>query len=73
MQNFDAKSTDVAPIFAYLGNRREISSRLLSDINPKGCRGGGPKVPSGQKIVCHFSQGHAMVTTILDFIHKHPN
>ena len=24
-------------------------------------------------IVCHFSEGHAMVTKILDFIHKHPN
>ena len=39
MQNFDAKSTDVA----YLGNRREISSRLLSDINPKGCGGGSKR------------------------------
>ena len=35
--------------------------------------GGGPKVPTGQEIVCHFSQGHAMVTKSLDFIHKHPN
>ena len=34
---------------------------------------GGPKVPSGQEMVCHFSQVHAMVTKILDFIHKHPN
>ena len=24
-------------------------------------------------IVCHFSQGHTMVTKNLDFIHKHPN
>ena len=31
-------------------------------FNPKG-RGGGPKVPGGQEIVCHFSQGHAMVKT----------
>ena len=30
--------------------------------------GGGPKVPTGQEIVCHFSQGHAMVTKNLDFI-----
>ena len=34
---------------------------------------GVPKVPTGQEIVCHFSQGHAMVTNILDFIHIHPN
>ena len=40
-------------------------------FNPKGC-GGGPKVPSGREIVCHFSQGYAMVTKILDFIHIHP-
>jgi hypothetical protein len=30
-------------------------------------------VPAGQEIVCHFSQGHAVVTKILDFIHKHSN
>ena len=41
-------------------------------LNPKGGEG-GPKVPAGQEIVCHFSQGHAMVTKILDFIHKHSN
>ena len=34
--------------------------------------GGGPKVPSGFPIGCHFSQDHAMVTKILDFIHIHP-
>ena len=34
---------------------------------------GGPKVPSGQEIVCHFPQDHAMVTKNLDFIHKYPN
>ena len=33
--------------------------------------GGGAKVPADQEIVCHFSQGYAMVTNILDFIHKH--
>ena len=33
--------------------------------------GGGPKRPTGQETVCHFSHGHAMVTKILDFIHKH--
>jgi hypothetical protein len=32
--------------------------------------GGGPKVPAGQKIVCHFSQGHAMVTKNLEYINK---
>ena len=43
-------------------------------VNPKGC-GGGPKVPGGFLIGCHFSQDYAMVTKIkiLDFIHKHPN
>ena len=41
-------------------------------LNPKG-GGGGPKVPAGQEIACHFSQDHAMVTKILDFIHKHLN
>ena len=41
-------------------------------FNPKG-GGGGPKVPAGQKIACHFSQDHAMVTKILDFIYTHPN
>ena len=40
-------------------------------LNPKGC-GGGPKVPGGFLIGCHFSQDHAMVTKILDFIHIHP-
>ena len=30
-------------------------------------------MPGGQEIVCHFSQGHALVTKILEFIHKHPN
>ena len=34
---------------------------------------GGPKVPSGFSIGCTFSHGHAMVTRILDFIHKHLN
>jgi hypothetical protein len=28
--------------------------------------------PIGQEIACHFKQDHAMVTKILDFIHKHP-
>ena len=32
--------------------------------------GGNP--PIGQEIACHFSQDHAMVTKILDIIHKHP-
>ena len=42
-------------------------------FNPKGGVGGGSKVPAGQEIVCHFSQGYAMVTKILDFIHKRSN
>ena len=40
-------------------------------FNPKG-GGGGPKVPGGFSIGCHFSQDDAMVTKILDFIHIHP-
>ena len=34
--------------------------------------GGGWNPPIGQEIACHFSQDHAMVTKILDIIHKHP-
>ena len=45
---------------------------MTMHINPKG-GGGGPKVPAGQEIACHFSQDCAMVTKILDFIHKHLN
>ena len=41
-------------------------------VNPKG-GGGCPKVTAAQEIVCHFSQGHPMVTKNLDFILKHPN
>ena len=44
---------------------------LFSLFNPKGC-GGGPKVPGGFSIGCHFSQDHAMITKILDFTNKHP-
>ena len=33
--------------------------------------GGGSKCPYGFSIGCHFSQDLAMVTKILDFIHKH--
>ena len=35
------------------------------------CEGGGGNPPIGQEIACHFSQDHAMVPKILDFIHKH--
>ena len=34
---------------------------------------GGRIPPISQEIACHFSQDHAMVTKILNFIHKHPN
>ena len=34
--------------------------------------GGGSMCPYGFSIDCHFSQDHAMVTKILDFINKHP-
>ena len=44
----------------------------LDRLNPKG-GGGGSKCPIGQEIRSHFPQDHAMVTKILDFIHKHPN
>ena len=56
-----------------------LSTKILSIkdfvtklVNPEGC-GGGSKCPYGFSIGCHFSQDHAMVTKILDFIHKHPN
>ena len=42
----------------------------MGAINPKG-GGGGPKVPGGFSIGCHFSQDDAMVTKNLDFIHIH--
>ena len=47
-------------------------SEGIPSLNPKG-GGGGSKCPIGQEIGSHFSQNHAMVTKILDFIHKHPN
>ena len=34
---------------------------------------GDPKWPTGQEIVCHFSHGRAIITKILDFIHKDLN
>ena len=38
--------------------------RLIALLTLKDLGGGeGPKVPSDQEIVCHFSQGHAMVTS----------
>ena len=43
----------------------------LSFVNPK-TPGVGRNPPIGQEIACHFSQDHAMVKKILDFIHKHP-
>ena len=43
-------------------------------VNPQTTRGGwGWNPPIGQEITCHFSQDYAMVTKILDYIHKHPN
>ena len=48
--------------------------KSIKNINPKRPGGGGGlRQPIGQEIACHFSQDHAMVTKILDFIHKHPN
>ena len=53
-------------------NTNELRYKSAFVLNPKG-GGGGPKVPAGQEIACHFSKDHAMVTKILDFIHNHPN
>jgi hypothetical protein len=50
-----------------------FDSKRGPPLNPKEGGGGGPNVPTGQEIACHFSQDHAMVTKILDFIHKHLN
>ena len=64
-------SVDICRLEVGRGLRNTNVCTLLfekKDINPKGCRG-GPKVPSGFSIGCHFSQNHAMVTKILDFIH----
>ena len=41
------------------------------NINPKRPGGVGRILPGGQKIACHFSLDHAMVTKFLDFVHKH--
>ena len=42
-------------------------------INPKG-GGGAQNDPMGFRLaVNHFLQDYAMVTKILEFIHKHPN
>ena len=51
-----------------------VEARMLNELTLKEAGGGGgPKWPTGQTNVCHFSHGHAMVTKNLDFIHKHPN
>ena len=57
-------------LISNLTNRLHLHQFL--GINPKGV-GGASKCPIGQKIGYHFPQDHAMVTKILDFIHKHPN
>jgi hypothetical protein len=58
----------------FLPKNQHTQRKLLNFENWVNQKGGvgGPKVPAGQ-IACHFSQDHAMVTKILDFIHKHPN
>ena len=40
----------------------KVLCNLSNLFNHKGC-GEGPKVPTSQVIVCHFSQGHAMDTS----------
>ena len=52
------------------------SPALFNPKVPKRCGGGGGGggiLPIGQEMACHFSQDHAMVIKILDFIHKHLN
>ena len=44
----------------------------FADVLPLKTAGGGRILPGAQKITCHFSQDHAMVTKFLDFIKKHP-
>ena len=60
-------------IYSCDGNarREQISNTVVANLTLKDA-GGGPKVPSGFSIGCHFSQDPAMVTKILDFIHIHP-
>jgi hypothetical protein len=49
------------------------NKNLWNFLTLKDPGGGGLRQPIGQDIACHFSQDHAMVTKIHDFIHKHPN
>ena len=66
-------NSGVIPDYSQAGQAKKLWSDLdqFLPVNPKG-GGGGPKVPSGFSIGCHFSQDDAMVTKILDFIHIHP-
>ena len=67
------KEQKVYLISALVALGLKLDKKNLDNIhfNPKG-GGGGPKVPGGFSIGCHFSQDDAMVTKILDFIHIHP-
>ena len=70
--NFYLMNLQVVANHISISNSPGEFSKVTRPSNPKGC-GGCPKVTAGREIVCHFSQSHAMVTKILDFIHKHLN
>ena len=67
LKTFDKRKTDERK----KGTGTKGKKLSKKDVNPEGC-GGGSKCPYGFLIGCHFSQDHAMVTKILDFINKHP-
>ena len=52
-------------------NQVNKATESTAIFKPKGC-GGRLKVPDGQAIVCHFSQGHAMITKnlVIDYFDK---
>ena len=56
----------IKPIYV---NSSTLLQTVLTQKNPGG---GGENSPIGQEIACYFSQDHAMVTKLLDFIYKHP-
>ena len=63
---------NLTSLFPLIFLSKHINFDALGRLNPDG-GGGGPKVPGGFSIGCHFSQDDAMVTKIGDFIHKHLN
>ena len=69
----DKKSfVKVIHIHAIISRKPECFAYYRLSLTLKDAGGeGGPKVPIGFSIGRHLSQDHAMVTKILDFIHKH--